>query len=293
MERIKRFFGIALLLFLVIASVVEEADAQKRRRSRRRGPKGGGLECAKNLPEFFVDDNVLPNYLKKVYKRDATRIALRLINKEQRLSKQRIQVPQHLVKAVYNALVAVRVSDYGAIDTIARIYNVRTFPVPNVSSLTLIAEHDAAWMKPLKKRADTTGSYQLNRLIRKHNLVMTKVVYLDEERAGLVLRSRAPINMPALSRHFFMSLGIGTIEETLPFGDGNDIAVTRADDGGWDIEYSVRFGNCLEQCKKHHEWYFHVTKGGKVEFNGSGGHVVPPWIAKKTRTRYPDRLKSK
>ena len=56
----------------------------------------------------------------------------------------------------------------------------------------------------IKETCDVTGNYQLNKLIRKHNLVMTKVVYLDEERAGLVLRSRAPINMPALSRHFFM-----------------------------------------------------------------------------------------
>ncbi len=126
---LKCFALIAVLLLMVVA----DADAQ------RRGKRGGGrnkgeLEIMKNLPEFFVNDNLLPKYLKVIYKKDAARLALRLINKEQRISKQTVRVPDELVQAIYNALVAVRISDYGAIDTIAAKYNVRSFPVPNVET---------------------------------------------------------------------------------------------------------------------------------------------------------------
>lgn len=279
MKSISKFTGLSFLLFVLLFSTAQSAEAQR-----------GKLKIMKNLPTFFVNDNVLPDYLKRVYKQDATRLALRLINKEQRLSKQTIKVPDELVQAIYNALVAVRVSDYGAIDTIAGTYNVRTFPVPNVNFITLLAEHDAGWIQPLKQGADTTGNFGINRVIRSHNLIMTKMVYLDEERLGLVLQSLDPINIPALARQFFIGLGIGSIEETLPFGDGNDIQIARVKDG-WDLEYSVRFGGCLNQCKKRHDWYFHVTNGGQVEYKGSQGHTIPPWIKQSAANqRRPDVL---
>ena len=278
------------LIALVLVMVADAADAQRGRRGKRKG-KGGELEIMKNLPEFFVNDNRLPKYLKVIYKRDAARLALRLINKEQRISRQTVRVPDELVQAIYNALVAVRISDYGAVDTIAGRYNVRSFPVPNVESIILVFEHDAPWVEPLKQRKDTTGSYSINNLIREYNLVMTRMVYLDEERAGLVLQSREPLNMPALMMKFFTSEGVGSIEEILPFGDGNDINIERTRDG-WEVVYSVKFGNCTNQCQKKHEWKFTIDEGGEVGYIGGYGHTIPPWITpNKQQTTYPDMLK--
>lgn len=265
------------------------ASAQKG--DKNKPPKESIL---KNLPEFFVNDNVLPPYLKQIYKKDATRLSLRLLNIEQRLSQQTVKVPEELVQAVYNAMIAVRISDYGAIDTIARIYNVRTFPVPNVETLILVFEHDAAWVEPLRQRKDTTGSPSINRLIRQHNLVMTRMVYLDEERAGLVLQSQEAINMPALAHKFFTEEGIGSIEEVLPYGDGNDINIARTKEG-WEMTYSVRFGNCVNQCQKAYNWKFTVSESGEVAYKGGGGDTIPPWIASSTsanQKKFPDVLKA-
>jgi len=268
----------------------EDMDAQRRKRRKRKKRKGG-LSILKNLPQFFVNDNSLPKYLKFIYKKDAARLSLRLINKEQRVSRQTVRIPEELRQAVYNALVAVRTSDYGAIDTIARKYNVRSFPTPNVENLILVFEHDAAWVEPLKRRQDTTASVSINNLIRKYNLVMTKMIYLDEERAGLVLKSREPLNMPALMMQFFTEEGVGSIEEILPYGDGNDIAIVRTKKG-WDLKYSVRFGNCVHQCQKYHDWNFSVDESGEVSYHGSSGHTIPPWIKTTAeRKKYPDVLK--
>ncbi len=276
------------LCTLCIFVSISSSEAQKKKSN---SADDGKLKILENLPTFFVDDAVFPAYLKQIYKVDATRLAVRLINKEQRIAKQTVRVPEELVRAVYNALVAVRISDYGAIDTIAQQYYVRTFPVPSVESVILLFEHDSPIPEPIRQKKDSTGSPGINRIMREHNLVMTKMVYLDEERAGLVLQSREPLNIPALMHKLYMEEGVGCIEEQTPYGDGNDITIERTDKG-WDITYSVRFGNCVNQCQKFHDWKFAVSEGGEVSYVGSSGYVIPPWVTAPAQAKkYPDTPK--
>jgi len=277
------------LIFVFLFGIAEDSFSQR----KPRGPriKKNKKSILNNLPSFFVDDSHLPKYLKRIYKRDASRIAIRLMNKELRVSKQTVQIPEELVQAIYNAMVAVRTSDYEAIETVANKYYIRTFPVPNVEKIVLVAEHDAPWLTPLRQqRQDTTGSPSLNNIIREHNLTFTKMVYVDEERIALVLQSQDPMNVPALMMRFFMQEGIGSIEEVLPYGDGNDIDIQRTKEG-WDIRYSLRFGNCSHQCQKAHDWNFSVSEGGDVSYAGDNGHTIPPWITKsRFGERFPDVL---
>jgi hypothetical protein len=282
---IKYFKYLAILLAFFL--VIDDAEAQRR---KKKDNECGELEIVKTLPDFFVNDNFLPMPLRRVYRQDAARLALRLIYKEQRPSCQTVEIPEELVQSIYNALVAVRVSDFAVIDTIAEKYYVRSFPTPNVQYLTLIFEHNAAWAKPLKMRSDTTASVTINNIMRKYNLQVTKMVYMDEERAGLVLRAREPINVSALARKFFMDEGVGSIEEILPFGDGNDIDIA-LDAEGWLITYSVRFGNCIKECNKRYDWTFRVSTGGKVSYLGGKGDQIPPWIGtEKQRIEVPDKI---
>lgn len=280
------------LLLCVFCLLLTNTDATaQRKKDKDNGGGSGELKILKDLPTFFVDDAAFPAYLKQIYKVDATRLAVRLINKEQRVAKQTVRVPEELVRAVYNALVAIRTSDYAAVDTITQQYYVRSFPVPSVESVVLLFEHDSPIAEPVKKRQDSTGSPGINRIIREYNLVMTKMVYLDEERAGLVLNSREPINISALMHRLYMEEGVGCIEEQSPYGDGNDIVIERTA-AGWDLTYSVRFGNCVNQCQKVHDWKFSVSETGEVTYNGSVGQVIPPWVSPPaTAKKYPDKLK--
>lgn len=243
-----------------------------------------------NLPTFFVDDSRLPAYLKQIYKRDAARMSIRLLNKELRVSKQTIQVPEELVQAIYNAMVAVRMSNYKAVDSISQQYYIRTFPIPNVEQIVLLTDYDAPWLAPLKQRQDSTGSTSINTIIREHDLFISKLVGVDEERVALVLQSRQPINIPALMMRFFTEKGIGAIEEVLPYGDGNDISIQRTDHG-WDLTYSLKFGDCSSLCQKHYHWSYSILEDGTVYYNGSTGHTIPPWISPhKASKLYPDVL---
>jgi hypothetical protein len=251
----------------------------------------GSPKILSNLPTFFVDDAVFPAYLKQIYKVDATRLAVRLLNKEQRVTKQTVRVPEELVKSIYNALIAVRVSDYGAIDSIAKMYYVRTFAQPSVESIVLLFEHDDPILDPIKQRKDSTGNAGVNRIIKEHNLVMSKLSYMDEERSGLVLQSREPINIGALTHKLFMEEGIGCIDEKTPWGDGNDINIERSKTG-WDITYSVKFGNCQNQCPKSYNWKFSVSEGGEVTYLGGAGDVIPTFLATSAASKkFPDVLK--
>lgn len=279
----------ATLTALIVIGFACVANAQKGRSKTEEK-----LKILEKLPEFFINDEFMPSGLKRLYRRDAARIALRLVNKEQRLSSQTVEIPKELTKSIYNALVAVRVSDYSVIDTIAAKYNIRTFGKPAVNTLTLVFEHDAAWAKPIKQyRSDTTASKSLNFLFKKYNLQITKLVNIDEERAGLVLQAREPINVSALARRFFVEEGIASVEEMLPYGDGNDIDMELTPEG-WLITYSVKFGECLLECKKIYQWQFRVGNTGKVEYLGGKGDTIPPWVgAQKKRVEHPDDVKPK
>lgn len=282
-----------LLIFFLAFGLIETNYAQVHKKKDRkiRKNKKHKKSILDNLPSFFVDDSRLPKYLKRIYKRDAARVSIRLLNKELRVNRQTVQIPEELVQAIYNAMVAVRTSDYQSVDTVANQYYVRTFPVPNVEKIILVAEHDAPWIEPLKQRQDTTGNTYINNVIRAHDLFISKMVYMgDGERVGVVLQSRGPINVPALMMRFFMNGGVGSIEESLPYGDGNDIDVYRTKEG-WNLEYSVKFGDCSFQCQKYHTWSYTVKEDGSVVYNGSSGHVIPPWLKKSRESKqYPDVL---
>ena len=289
--KIKQNFSYFLVLcFLLSLSFNSYSQKNPRKERKTRKNQRYKKSILDNLPTFFVDDSRFPSYLKQIYKRDAARMSIRLLNNELRVSKQTIQIPEELVQAIYNAMVAVRTSDYGSVDTMANQYYVRTFPVPNVEKIVLVAEHDAPWLEPLKQRQDTTGDPQINSIIREHNLIISRLVHLDEERVALVLQSREPINVPALMMRFFISEGIGSIEEVLPYGDGNDISIERTKTG-WDLVYSLKFGSCSLQCQKYRNWSYSIEEDGSVAYNGSSGHTIPPWITKgQEGKRYPDIL---
>lgn len=65
-----RFTKCLALIALVIMFSADDADAQRGKRGKRgKKGKGGELTILKNLPEFFVNDNLLPKYLKVIYKK--------------------------------------------------------------------------------------------------------------------------------------------------------------------------------------------------------------------------------
>lgn len=276
------------LFFSTLLFQLPEMEAQ--RRGGRRTLPNQELTILKDVPCWFVNDNSLSKAEKKRYKADATRLALRLINKKQQVAEQTVRVPDELVQQLYTVLVAVRTSEHTVLDTIVKRYKIHTFPTPELKQLVLVVPLSAVWLQPLLEGEDTTGHVAINALIKEYQLVKTRLTYLDEEHTGLVLQALEPLNMAALSLAFFKQAGVGSMTPTTLWGDGNDIALTRLKEG-WEIVYQVRFGNCSEQCQKIHEWTFRVIEGGEVTYLGESGSTIPPWIMPARQApRYPHTL---
>ena len=86
------FTSLALVATLLFPSII---SAQKGRTKTAKDE----LTILKKLPDFFINDAFLPAKLKGVYRRDAARLAIRLIDKEQRASAQTVEIPEQLVQA--------------------------------------------------------------------------------------------------------------------------------------------------------------------------------------------------
>lgn len=257
----------------------------------RRGTASPEPKILRQLPDFIVSDLAFAPKLKALYQRDAARLAMRLLEKEGLVGKMSVELPEQLVKATYNALVAVRMSPLACADTIGRLLYIRTFPDPNVNQLTLIFEHDAEWAKPLKQRADSTGRPSLNLMMRQYKMSLNRVVYLDEEHSGVIFLAKEPLNMAAFSRQLFTEEGIATVEDPHRVVEYDDIAL-ELDNDGWLVTYYCRFGKCLNKCESEYVWRVRVTRQGDVKLLSSSGDNIPVWRLNPDKKRdVPDVLK--
>lgn len=257
----------------------------------RRGAASPEPKILRQLPDFIVSDLAFAPKLKALYQRDAARLSMRLLEKEGMVGKLPVELPEQLVKATYNALVAVRTSPLACVDTIGRLLYIRAFPDPNVTQLTLIFEHDAEWAKPLKQRADSTGRSSLNRMLRQYKMSLNRVVYLDEEHSGVIFLAKEPLNMAAFSRHLFTEEGIATIEDPHRVVEYDDIGL-ELDNEGWLVTYYCRFGKCLNKCESEYIWRFRVNRQGEVKLLSSAGDDIPVWRLNPDKKReVPDVLK--
>jgi hypothetical protein len=285
------FVAVGLLLLLFFA-LLPEAEAQRRGQRGRRAK--GDLQLMPVHVHYFFNDNSLSKYLKLHYYAEATRLAVRLVRQEQRLSKQQIFVPDELVQSIYNALVGIRTSGYAVVDTIVGYHKVRCFPSPNVENLVLVAHKTVPWLQPLLQGEDTTDSAVINALIWQYHLEKKRLVYLDDQHLGLVLQARTPLNIAALRLAFYQQAGVLATEEN--WGNYKDSDITIAPlKNGWQVVYEQYLGDGCQQCAQLRRWVFVVDYTG-VRYLGCSGHTVPPWQTPKVAIGkrllfYSDKLK--
>lgn len=243
--------------------------------------KGGdGLAAVvKTLPSFEINDNFIDAKNRYILKKDAARIAVRLLNTAQRDMDQTVEIPESVLKPIYNSLVAVSASKIEQADTTINILKIRTFTSTNVNMVMLVFDLDADWIKPLKAHADTTGSPVINKIMKRYKLSVNKIASLDDEHNGLVLQAKDPININALMRLFYQEAGVACIDPIPLFGDGNDIEM-KAENKTFTVVFSLRYGKCTEKCDRRRDWTFKVSEGGQVNFVGVKGAGIPDYILK-------------
>ncbi|MEM9824006.1 MAG: hypothetical protein AAF985_23175, partial [Bacteroidota bacterium] len=219
----------------------------------------------------------LSDYLQKKYQKDATRLALRLISQDQEYHNLDVEVPDHTVQPIFNALVSIHNSDLEAAKTVTRIHKLHTFPVPSVDHFFVVYKRSAKWAIPLRMGENTTYSEQINRLLEHYGLVIDKHVEWDEEKNSFHVKATRSLNIAAIAKAFSSIEGVVLGDLLMPAGDGNDIEVKQLDNS-LEINYLIKFGSCISGCKNQRIWTFRVDQQNEVTFVGESGDELPVWM---------------
>ncbi|MEL6926347.1 MAG: hypothetical protein AAFO94_20055 [Bacteroidota bacterium] len=224
-----------------------------------------------------VEADKLSNYKQRQYKKDATRLALRMISGNGDYTAISPEVPQDLVESIYNALVAIHLSGTNKAHEVTKSHKLHTFPVPNVDHFSVIYRRDAPWAVPLRLGDNETDNEQINALCQQFGLIIENHVEWDEEQNAFSIRAKQSLNLAPIAKEFLNIQGIEQVDMHTPGGDGNDIEIKQLPDG-WEIHYLVKFGSCLSGCENLHRWSFAVKKDGNVHFVGESGDELPDWM---------------
>ena len=219
----------------------------------------------------------LSKYKEKKYKKDASRLALRLLNVEGNYKSVRPNLPEDLVQSIYNALVAIHTSKSVYAEAVTSAHKLHTFPSPNVDRFFVIYRRDAAWAMPLRLGGNETTNEQINSLCKEFGLVIESNVEWDEEHNSFYIRAKNALNIAPIADLFLNIQGIEKVDLLEPSGDGNDIVINQLADG-WQLSYLVKFDSCITGCKKKHSWEFKVNTDGEVAFLGETGDELPAWM---------------
>lgn len=217
----------------------------------------------------------IPKRLTRKFKRDAARLALRMEAENEDLRYQNIVIPVMTIDNIYQVLTTIY--NHGETGKSIAKCNIHTYPNPSIDHLVIIFKRDIAWARPLQEGISETASEAINQLLDDYDLIIEKHVQWNDTQDAITIRSKEPLNMAALANEFYNVDGVETIDLGIPKIGGNDINIHRIN-GGWEIEYVLRFGSYINGKGKMHYWKYNVEDKGPVKFIDEGGDPVPEYM---------------
>lgn len=236
-----------------------------------------------NIANVVLDDSDIPEFKKKMYQKDATRLALRYISKGTNYENLGADVPMEVMTEIYSSLLAVHKSPFAESIDVTKNHRLHTFPDPAVDKFQVNYVNTAKWATPLRLGDKTTDSQIINDLCEKYDLVIESHQAWDKKSNIFIVKAKTAINLAPIAKEFVREEGIDFIKLLIPNSDGNDIEAVRTLKG-WRLNYMVKFDSCFTGCKKKHIWSFEVAniKNGSanVNFIGESGDDLPDWMKK-------------
>lgn len=217
----------------------------------------------------------IPKRLERKFKRDAARLALRMNAEEEDLRYQSIVISRNSIENFYTILTKIYL-EHETAKSIAKC-NVHTFPNPSIDHFVIIFDKTIAWAEPLQQGISETDSPEINDLLDDFDLIIEKHVQWNDEHDAITIRSKEPLNMAALANEFYNVKGVTQIDLGVPQVGGNDIQVSRIQNG-WEVKYVLKFGSHITGDGKQHIWTYKALDSGKVEFISETGDPVPSWM---------------
>jgi hypothetical protein len=214
------------------------------------------------------------------YRQDAAEITYSLIDKTKKISEQDIYLDKETLESAYNALIAIHNSDLPAAKTLTQTYQFHSANLDNLNTFVLMLEQE----NPILAHARTTKSFyginkKLDDILQPLGFKPLSIVGLDNTKSGILIQSPTFYNIPAIMDKVYIDTRIGSIQQQLPYGDGNKIDAKK-DDNKWTITFRMRFKNCVNKCEAEHFWTF-VVENNEVKFINEGGDNIPAYFNKQ------------
>lgn len=225
----------------------------------------------KTFPE--TSNCQLYNPIASIYIPDTERLVVKAIESGVIKRKDKIRLDSKDLNRVLKAIVSIHnaAKDLLAADTVFA-YKIKTYGRPYLRKIGVTFRTAYGTENTWKKGDNTTENAEINKLIKRYDLRITKVKK-KKRYSEAILVSGDALNMPALGREFekiqavwsayyyrrYFSNRIRSDIELIEFG--KDII----------LRFSYNWGDCAAGCIFRRYWEFKVDKNCKVEFLRSYG----------------------
>ncbi len=238
---------------------------------------------AKNIEIVNWDEGGISSPTLKKVEKDAARVSLRWLAKGKDFSKLNPKLPSEIMNDIFPGLLSIYRSELGKAKLVTKSYKIHTINNPAVDRFMVRYKNTEKWALPLKMGHKETNSEEITALCEKFGLVIDVHDMWNEEINFFYLKANRPLNLAAVAPLFENIQGIVGSDLLISDNNGNDIVATEIE-GGWQLDFLLKFDNCFERCEKQYIWSFKVTEitstGAKVEFLNEGGDEIPKWMKK-------------
>ncbi len=211
----------------------------------------------------------IPSFIKRQFKRDASRIALRIESEKDDLRFMDFNIPKANFNAIYSGLCNLYAKDNN-VKSILKC-NISTFPDVAIDQCIVIFNKNVDWAAPLRQGINETNNPQFNKIIDKFQLVIEKYVQWNEGRDAITIRSKEAMNIASIATEIQNIPGVSTVDLSIPRLKGNDIRVKRIA-GGWEFDFLLNVGNAIDN--KLHSWKYKSLDNGSIQFLSESGDPI-------------------
>ena len=233
------------------------------------------MSCLLLLAVSTLAQDRLPRHIDRKFKKDATRLALRLEAQYEDFRYLNTEIPPENIRLIYNSLKNIYLKSDKA-KSLANC-NIHTFPDPPIERLVVIFEDGKIWSDASLASIEHSEYHSFNQLLSDFDLVIEKHFQWNGTQDAITVRARKPMNMAAVADQLNQFEGIESIDLGIPKTKGNNILLNRTSDG-WEFEFILRFGNYLTGNGQSHHWKFLAGDDDSVKFLEESGDPLPDWM---------------
>lgn len=210
------------------------------------------------------------------YKEDADRLALRRVNSSNSTYIDSVNISEQLSDTILKAIIAVyNATTLPARDTVIEMFNIHSFPVPQVKKVLVSADPGLAWMQQLQNNIIPTGNSSVDSLMEKYYLNMYSYHTWSNlfSYHSVELLSDSNFNISMLAHRFEAISGVQFASPVNAIGDGNNITDS-VYSNFVELVFSLGWGDCPSGCTERRYWKFHIFPDCSVSYLGSYGNLL-------------------